>query len=379
LSGRILTTHTGSLPRPPQLRDALMAREAGIPVDEVRLREEVELAVGEIVRLQSEAGVDVVNDGEQGKISYSTYVKDRLAGFEGESRSPGGGGSRDMTEHPEWAKRWLEMMGRAALKRPACNGPIGLRDPGAVHRDIKALKTAAGDGRQLFMSAASPGVIAVFFVNDHYPSHEAFVGALADAMSHEYRAIAEAGITLQVDCPDLAMSRHNTFADKPVEEFRRALRTNVEALNSALRGIPPEQVRIHVCWGNYAGPHTYDVPLSEIVDILFGANAAGLSIEGANPRHAHEFAVFDEVKLPDGKYLIPGVLDSTNNYVEHPELISQRIVNYAQRVGRDNVMAGSDCGFATSAAMEMVVPSVVWAKLHALAEGAGLASRTLWG
>jgi 5-methyltetrahydropteroyltriglutamate--homocysteine methyltransferase len=333
--------------------------------------------VGEIVHLQHEAGVDVLNDGEQGKISYSTYVKERLSGFEGESRARSGGASRDMVEHPEWAERWREMMGRAALKRPACNGPIKVRDHDAVRRDITALKEAAGDG-EAFMSAASPGVIAVFFANDYYPSHEAFVAALADAMRYEYRAIVDAGITLQVDCPDLAMTRHNAFADKPVEEFRRALRVNVEALNSALKGIPPERVRIHVCWGNYAGPHTYDVPLREIVEILFEAHAAGLSIEGANPRHAHEFTVFDEVKLPDGKYLIPGVVDSTTNYVEHPQLVAQRIVNYARRVGQDNVMAGSDCGFATSAVMEMVVPSVVWAKLKTMAEGAAIASRELW-
>jgi len=283
-----------------------------------------------------------------------------------------------MEDHPEWAKRWLEMVGRAALKRPACNGPVALADPEAVERDIAALKAAASESDQLFMSAASPGVIAVFFGNDYYPSHEAFVAALADAMRHEYRTIIDAGITLQVDCPDLAMSRHSSFADKSVEEFRRALRVNIEALNSALTGVPPQRVRIHVCWGNYAGPHTYDIPLCEIVEILFEANAAGLSVEGANPRHAHEFAVFDEVKLPDGKYLIPGVVDSTTNYVEHPELVAQRIVNYAQRVGRDNVMAGSDCGFATSAPMEMVVPSVVWAKLKAMAEGAAIASSRLW-
>ena len=375
---RFLTTHTGSLPRPPHLRDALVAREAGIPVDEQRLRSEVAGSVHEIVRLQREAGVDVLNDGEQGKISYSTYVKDRLTGFNGESRAPSGGGSRDMEDHPEWAKRWLEMVGRAALKRPACNGPVALADPEAVERDIAALKAAASESDQLFMSAASPGVIAVFFGNDYYPSHEAFVAALADAMRHEYRTIIDAGITLQVDCPDLAMSRRSSFADKSVEEFRRALRVNIEALNGALTGVPPQRVRIHVCWGNYAGPHTYDIPLCEIVEILFEANAAGLSVEGANPRHAHEFAVFDEVKLPDGKYLIPGVVDSTTNYVEHPELVAQRIVNYAQRVGRDNVMAGSDCGFATSAPMEMVVPSVVWAKLNAMAEGAAIASSRLW-
>jgi len=204
------------------------------------------------------------------------------------------------------------------------------------------------------------------------------VAALGDAMSHEYQAIAEAGITLQVDCPDLAMTRHGAFADKSVDEFRKAIRTNIEALNSALRGIPPERVRIHVCWGNYAGPHTYDVALREIIELLFELNAAGLSFEAANPRHAHEFTVFEDVPVPEGKYLIPGVLDSTTNYVEHPELIAQRLVNYAKRIGRENVMAGSDCGFATSAPMDMVVPSVVWKKLAAMSEGAAIASRALW-
>ena len=378
MSGRILTTHTGSLPRPPALRDSLMAREAGVPVDESRLQRMVEAAVADVVRLQRESGVDVVNDGEQGKISYSTYVRDRLTGFEGESRAPGGGPSRDMTEHPDWAKRWLEMIGRAGLKRPACNGPIQVRDRDAVRRDIANLKRAAGDHEHLFLSAASPGVIAVFFANDYYPSHEAFVAALADAMAYEYRAIADAGIVLQVDCPDLAMSRHGLFADRSVEEFRSAIRTNVEALNAALTGIPPERVRIHVCWGNYAGPHSHDVPLREIVELLFEVRAAGLSIEAANPRHAHEFAVFDEVAVPEGRYLIPGVLDSTTNYIEHPDLVALRLGSYASRVGRENVMAGSDCGFATSAAMDMVVPSVVWKKLSAMSDGAAIASRDLW-
>ncbi len=377
MSGRILTTHTGSLPRPPALRDALIAREAGVPLDEPKLQRMIEEAVADTVRLQRESGVDIVNDGEQGKISYSTYVKDRLTGFEGESRAPSGGASRDMAEHPEWARRWLEMVGRAGLKRPACNGPIQVRDRDAVRRDIVTLKQAAVDHENLFMSAASPGVIAVFFANDYYPSHEAFVAALAEAMAYEYRTIAEAGIALQVDCPDLAMTRHGLFADKTVEEFRTAIRTNIEALNAALTGIPPERVRIHVCWGNYAGPHSYDVPLRVIVELLFEVRAAGLSIEAANPRHAHEFAVFDEVRLPEGKYLIPGVLDSTTNYIEHPDLVAQRLLNYATRVGRENVMAGSDCGFATSAPMEMVVPSVVWKKLAAMAEGAAIASRAL--
>jgi 5-methyltetrahydropteroyltriglutamate--homocysteine methyltransferase len=379
MSGRIATTHTGSLPRAPRLREALIAREAGVPVDDARLREQIDRAVVDIVRQQREAGVDVVNDGEQGKISYSTYVKDRLAGFEGESRPPTGGASRDMAEHPDWAVRWQEMIGRAALKRPTCNGPISLRDPDAVRRDIAALQAAApaGDGG-LFLSAASPGVIAVFFANDYYPTHEAYVTAIAEAMRDEYRAIADSGITLQLDCPDLAMSRHGLFAGKTVEEFQRALRVNVGALNHALEAIPPERVRMHVCWGNYAGPHTYDVPLREIVEILFEANVAGLSFEAANPRHAHEFAVFDDVKLPEGRYLIPGVVDSTTNYVEHPDLVAQRLVAYASRVGGENVMAGSDCGFATSASMDMVVPSVVWTKLRAMAEGAELASRAIW-
>jgi len=285
-----------------------------------------------------------------------------------------------MVEHPEWAKRWMEMVGRAALKRPACNGPIKLRDREAVHRDIEALKAAAGDRPGgLFMSAASPGVIAVFFANGYYPSHEAFVAALADAMAYEYHAIADAGITLQVDCPDLAMTRHGMFADRSIEEFRHAIRTNIEALNSALSGIPPERARIHMCWGNYAGPHGHDVPLKEIIEVVFGVNVAGYAFEAANPRHAHEFTIFDDIRLPEGKYLIPGVLDSTTNYIEHPELVAQRLVNYAKRVGRERVMAGSDCGFATSASMDMVVPSVVWAKLAAMAEGAELATRELWG
>ena len=376
--GRILTTHTGSLPRPRPLRDALVARDAGLPIDEARLQKEVEAAVDEVVRLQRDAGVDVVNDGEQGKLSYTVYVKDRLTGFEGESRPLATGTPRDVAEHPVLAQRWADNS-RGGASRPACVGPVRVKDEDAVHRDIAALKAAAGDDTQhLFMSAASPGVIAFFFANEHYSSHEAYVGALAEAMSYEYRAIVDAGITLQVDCPDLAMARGADYADKPIEEFRRSLRTNVEALNVALEGIPPERTRIHVCWGNYIGPHTHDVPLSELATIMFEARVAGYSIESANPRHAADFAVFDDLSLPDGKYLIPGVLDSTTNYVEHPDLVAHRLVEYAKRIGRDNVMAGSDCGFATGATSEMVVPSVVWVKLRAMADGAARASKVLW-
>jgi len=374
---RFLTTHTGSLPRPEDLIRMMYAKEEGVPVDRAALARRVRSAVEEVVRKQAAAGVDIVNDGEMSKPSYATYVKDRLAGF-------GGAGNtfvyQDLADFPSLAKRVFGDPGRSRRKTPGCNAPIGVGDAQAVHADVSDLKAAFGAVRaqEMFMSAASPGVIGLFFRNDHYASHEAYLYAIADAMRHEYEAIAAAGIILQIDCPDLAMGRHIQYADLSLEDFRKKARLNVEVLNHATASIPPDRMRMHLCWGNYEGPHHCDVPLADIIDIVFLARPAALAFEAANPRHAHEWAVFEKVGLPEGKTLIPGVLESKTNFIEHPELIAQRIGRYANLVGRENVMAGSDCGYGTWVGQAAVDPDVVWAKMAAMAEGARIASKQFW-
>jgi len=374
---RFLTTHTGSLPRPESLIRAMYAKEEGVPVDREALAVEVRAAVAEVVRKQSAAGVDLVSDGEMSKPSYATYAKDRLTGF-------GGTGNtfvyQDLVEFPRLAQRVFGDPGRSRRKTPACNGPIGVRDREAAAADAANLEAALRQARATgaFMSAASPGVISLFFRNDHYPSQEAYLFAIADAMRHEYETVAKAGIVLQVDCPDLAMGRHIQYASLTLEEFRKRLRLHVEALNHALANIPPEQLRMHVCWGNYEGPHHCDVPLADIIDIVFLARPCAISFEAANPRHAHEWALFEHVKLPDGKLLIPGVLESKSNFIEHPEVVAQRLARYAKLVGRENVVAGTDCGYGTWVGQAAVDPDVVWAKLAALAEGARIASKKFW-
>lgn len=379
---RILTTHTGSLPRPDDLVELVLAKEEGQAVDLAALADRVRTATAEIVRQQVDAGVDIVSDGEMGKPGYSTYVKDRLTGFGGE-----GSGMRRQAEwddFPEYYERLNQEPYRRNRRTPACTGPVALSDAGAVHRDIANLKAAVealGDNgpEDVFMTAASPGVIAHFLDNQYYPTYEAYLAALADAMRPEYEAIAAAGFVLQVDCPDLAMTRNaGDNASLSNDQWRSRIRLQVEALNQAVANIPPEQMRIHLCWGNFEGPHSRDIPLGEIIDVVFTARPSAVSFEGANPRHAHEWTLFNDVKLPDGKLLIPGVLDSSTNYVEHPELIAQRLVNYARLVGRENVMAGSDCGFGTFIGRVRVDPRVTFAKFQAMAEGAKLASEALW-
>jgi 5-methyltetrahydropteroyltriglutamate--homocysteine methyltransferase len=311
------------------------------------------------------------------KPSYATYVKDRLAGF-------GGTGNtfvyQDLAGFPNLAKRVFGDPGRSRRKTPACNGPIGVRDPDAARADADNLKAAVGvAGRtDAFMSAASPGVVSLFFRNDHYPSQEAYLFAIAEAMRHEYETIAKAGIVLQIDCPDLAMGRHIQYAALSLEEFRKRAGMHVAALNHALAGIAPEQLRLHLCWGNYEGPHHCDVPLADIIDIVFTARPSAISFEAANPRHGHEWILFERIKLPAGKVLIPGVIESKSNFIEHPELVAQRIGRYAKLVGRENVIAGSDCGYGTWVGQAAVDPDVVWAKLAAMAEGARIASREFW-
>ena len=374
---RFLTTHTGSLPRPDDLIRMMFAREEGVPVDAAALGARVRAAVAEVVQHQVDCGVDVVNDGEMSKPSYATYMKDRLHRFGGASHPLV---YQDLVEFPELARRVFGDPGRSRRRTPACTGPISVKDPRAAETDVELVKSAlAGRGAaEGFLSAASPGVISLFFRNDHYPNQEAYLAAIAEAMRHEYETIARAGLVLQLDCPDLAMGRHIQYAKLGLAEFRKALGLHIEMLNHATRNIPPEQLRLHVCWGNYEGPHHYDVPLAEIIDVVFTARAVGISFEAANPRHGHEWALFERIKVPDDKVLIPGVIESKTNYIEHPELVAQRIERYARLVGRERVIAGTDCGFGTWVGQAAVDPGVVWAKLRSLADGARMASRAFW-
>lgn len=371
---RILTTHTGSLPRPGDLVDALYAAESGQAKD-AAAQQRIAQAVADVVRQQIEAGVDVVNDGEMGKVSYSTYVTSRLTGYEGEVHVPRRP-RPDAIDFPDWNTQTLSQRGSVRVKRLACSGPVRYVGQQDLQRDLDNLKAAVQGSSitETFMTAASPGVIAVFQPNQHYPTNADYLWALADAMKEEYEAIHQAGFILQLDCPDFTgLSAVETPGVPPPDLVQR-----VEALNHAVSGIPPERMRLHLCWGNYEGPHHTDVPLKDVIGEVLKARPAGLSFEGANPRHEHEWNVFERVKLPEGKVIIPGVLDSTTNYIEHPELVAQRIERYARLVGRENVIAGVDCGFGTFAGTPMVHPSIVFAKLRAMADGARLASQALW-
>jgi len=376
-SERFLTTHTGSLPRPDDLIRMMFAKEEGVPVDGAALKARIRDAVVEAVKKQAEAGVDIVNDGEMSKPSYATYIKDRLDGFGGTSHPLQ---YQDLVEFPELARRVFGDPGRSRRKTPGCNAAISVRDAAAAQIDTDNLSRAlaAAKAEEGFLTAASPGLISLFFHNGHYPSQEAYLFAIAEAMRGEYETVAKSGLILQLDCPDLAMGRHIQYAELSTEEFRKRARLHIEALNHAVANIPPERMRLHLCWGNYEGPHHHDVPLKDVIDVVFSARPAGLSFEAANPRHAHEWALFETVKLPEGKVLIPGVLESKTNFIEHPELIAQRIARYANLVGRENVIAGSDCGYGTWVGQAAVDPGVVWAKLAAMAEGARLASRAFW-
>jgi 5-methyltetrahydropteroyltriglutamate--homocysteine methyltransferase len=376
-SDRFLTTHTGSLPRPEDLIRTMFAKEEGVPVQADALRMRIHEAVDEVLGRQVACGVDVVNDGEMSKPSYATYIKDRLDGFGGESQPPP---YPDLVPFPGLQQKVYGDRGRSRRKMPGCNNTIRLRDRDAVHDDIANVKAAAvhHGAPHVFMSAASPGVVSLFFHNAYYKTHEEYLFAIADAMQYEYEAIASAGIILQLDCPDLGMGRHIQYADLPIEEFRKKARLHIDALNHATRNIAPEQMRMHLCWGNYEAPHQMDVPLADIVDVVCQARPQAISFEAANPRHAHEWTVFETFKLPEGKVVIPGVLESKSNFIEHPELIAQRIGRYANLVGRENVMAGSDCGYGTWVGQAAVDPDVVWAKLAAMAEGARIATKRFW-
>lgn len=376
-SDRFLTTHTGSLPRPEDLIRSMYAKEEGVPVAAPALAQRIASAVDEVVRKQAEAGVDIVDDGEMSKPSYATYIKDRLDGF-------GGTGNtfvyQDLAGFPKLAQRVFGDPGRSRRKTPACNAPIGVRDPQAAQADVDHLRSALAHVavEEAFLTAASPGVVSLFFRNDCYPTEEAYLYAIADAMRQEYETIARAGFVLQVDCPDLGMGRHIQHADLTLAEWRKKAQLHVEVLNHALANIPHEQLRMHLCWGNYEGPHHCDVALADVIDIAFSARPSAIALEAANPRHAHEWKLFESVKLPEGKILIPGVIESKSNFIEHPELVAQRIGRYARLVGRENVIAGSDCGFGTWVGQAAVDPDVVWAKLAAMAEGARIATREFW-
>jgi 5-methyltetrahydropteroyltriglutamate--homocysteine methyltransferase len=377
---RILTTHTGSLPRPPDLAAALLGSD-GSRADAERQRQRARDAVHEAVQRQVAAGIDVISDGEMGKPGFAHYVKDRLSGFQGQD-SPRPFAPRDLLDFPEVAQRLFVSEGKA-LPRPAMptnDGPITYIGWDQLAADLDALSAEVENQSvaEAFLPAVSPGCVAMLMGTTHYPSRRDFMVALADALREEYRAIVSRGFVLQVDCPDLALGRHLEYADAPISEFRNEIELHVEVLNHALAGIDPDRVRIHVCWGNYPGPHHHDVPLAEILDVVYQVNASGLSIEGANPRHEHEWAVFAEIPLPPDKVLIPGVIDTCTNCIEHPETVAQRIERYARVVGRERVIAGTDCGFGTMAGRSAVVPDVAYAKLASLAEGARLASSRLW-
>ena len=371
---RILTTHTGSLPRPGYLLERLRASA----LTDAALRGAVRKAVADVVQKQLEAGIDIVGDGEQGKPDYSTYIKDRLSGFGGDPVN--WGPTRDQFEFPDYAEAMNKLSSGRPIGHP-CIGPVVWKDFGAVERDIEHLRQAvanAGGPAEAFMTAVSPGQAARFMPNRYYATDEQYLQSLADALSAEYQAIVGAGFILQLDCPDLASSWNNQYRHLALAEFRRAVEMHVEVLNEAVKEIPPEKMRLHLCWGNYEGPHNHDIALREIIELVFRARPAGISFEAANPRHAHEWKIFRDVRLPAGKLLIPGVIDSTTNFIEHPELVAERICGFAQLVGRENVIAGTDCGFATFAEGSPIFPSIAWAKLRTLVEGARLASEALW-
>src|SRR5579871_144212 len=377
-TGRILTTHVGSLPRPQDAVDFLRAQDNGERYDEAKFDEVIRRAVAAAVDKQIEAGLDIVNDGEMGKIGYATYMRHRLTGFElGDvpRATP-----QDLDDYPDYRDKIAAAGDTPKYKRPICRGPIKVKDLRPLHDDIARVQAALSHAKvaEGFMTAASPGTIAVFQPNEYYPSHEAYLEALAEAMREEYETVVKAGLILQIDCPDLAMGRHIRFRGVDDDEFVRNAALQVEAMNHALAKVPADRVRFHVCWGNYEGPHHPDIPFAKIIRTVLKAKPMGMLLEAANPCHEHEWEIWKTVKLPDNKVLIPGVIDSTCNYIEHPELVSQRIMRFAELVGRERVIAGADCGFGTFAGFGKVHPTICWHKMRSLAEGARRASKKLW-
>jgi 5-methyltetrahydropteroyltriglutamate--homocysteine methyltransferase len=374
---KIRTTHVGSLPRGEELTPLLKARDSGQPYDAAEFDQKVSASVDHAVKMQVESGVDIVSDGEIGKIGYSTYMIERLSGFGGHVDRKM---AADLAEHPTLAKKLSAIMGVQEFVRASCIAPVKLVTLDPLWEDIRRFKAALGahgKGVQAFMNAASPGLITAFQVNKYYPSHEAYLADLADAMRSEYEAIVAAGFYLQLDCPDLAMSRHTGFQDLSDEAFVKLAAANVEALNAATANIPPEKMRMHICWGNYEGPHDHDIPLEKVIGTVLKARPATILFEAANPRHEHEWKVWADAKIPDNKLLAPGMIDTCSNYVEHPELIAQRIERFAGIVGADRVIASTDCGFGTFAGYGKIDPGVTWKKLRALREGADIAASRL--
>lgn len=386
---RILTTHTGSLPRPQPLIDLVLAQEKGGSIDVAAFEAEVAKAVDGVVAQQVACGVDIVSDGEMSKPSYATYIKNRVEGIAPDPRASEKGRdvmiSRDLLAHPDYAARMRNNF--SAMQFPGCVAALRYKDTSALTRDLANLKSAAAKvssttakPTEVFMTAASPGILTRHIINLHYATEDEYVAALADVMKVEYRAIVEAGFILQIDAPDLGTARNNQYRHLSDEEFRKIAARNIEALNAATEGLPPDRMRMHLCWGNYPGPHVFDLALTQIIDIALKARPQGLSIEAANARHDHEWEDLKTVKIPDDKILIPGLIDSTSNFVEHPKLVAQRIQRYAGIVGRERVIGGVDCGFGTAVRADpMVADSIVWAKLKALAEGAQIATQRLWG
>jgi 5-methyltetrahydropteroyltriglutamate--homocysteine methyltransferase len=379
-SDRILTTHVGSLPRTQAVVDVIFALENGgdVPPDADRV---IADAVSETVRKQVEVGVDIVSDGETSKISYATYIKDRLSGFDGDTpREPG----QDLVDHPRLLERLARMGSSAKYRRPRCKGEIRVKDLEPMKVDIANLTAAvkAHRPREAFINTASPGTIALFQPNDYYPTQDAYLEAVAEGMRAEYEGLTQAGLIIQIDAPDMAMGRQTMYRDRSEDEFLKLAARHIEVLNHALRNVPAEQVRMHVCWGNYEAPHNYDVPMERLLPIILKAKPQAILFEAANPRHAHEWTVFRDAPkgvIPDDKILVPGVLSTTTNYVEHPELVAQRLENFADAVGRERVIAGTDCGFGTFAGFGPVDPDICWMKLRAMVEGAERASKRLWG
>ena len=375
---RILTTHVGSLPRSKAVTELVFAREEGRLADRAQHDLVVAAAVRDVVARQKAHGIDIISDGEQSKISYATYIKDRLNGFEGDSdrRTP-----HDLDDFPAYMNRAASSGGTPSYKRPKCVAKITPKDDRPLLDDLRNMKAAceASGPVDAFMTAASPGVIALFQPNEHYPSHETYLEALAEAMQPEYEAIVGAGFVLQIDSPDLGLGRHTMYKDRTEAEYMRLANLHVEVLNHALRNVPADRIRMHVCWGNYEGPHHRDIAMEVMLPIALRAKPQGLLFETSNPRHAHEWTVFQDARIPEDKILIPGVLDSVTNFIEHPRLVAERICRFAAIVGRERVIAGSDCGFSTFAGFGRVDEDIVYAKFEAMAAGARIATDRLWG
>jgi 5-methyltetrahydropteroyltriglutamate--homocysteine methyltransferase len=378
MTDRIQTTHVGSLPRPDALLAIMQDKADGRSHDPAALKDELARSVKEVVRLQVDLGVDFVSDGEFSKPGYATYISERLTGFDGVGKIAV---PADLKEFKTYSAHLVKMGGILPKGIGACcRGPVTVKQTDALETDLQIMRDAVDAAKPIgaFLNAASPGVIAIFQLNEFYPTEEAYIEAVSEAMRVEYEAIVDAGFYLQVDSPDLAMGKHFGFANESEDFFLKIVDRNVEALNHALRNIPAEKIRMHLCWGNYEGPHNHDIPLEKIASRVLRAKPSQLLLEGANPRHSHEFAVFESVKLPEDKILVPGVIDSTSNFIEHPDVVADRLLRYANVVGRERVMAGSDCGFSTFSGYPTVFPDIVWRKLESMVEGAKRASAKLW-